>query len=366
MDVLFFLKRRTEFICRFYDTAAESFQETIRKIEAGEAPFEPPYSEDGEPPFLEEWIEADAALEMLGRACVSILSASLNLYFATWEKELGVTWVEGERERAFKKGFLRGYQKCFAEVLKLSWADCPARLDVVEQIILARNRDQHPETIATMRVTHAHADRRKYPQLFFVSEAEQRAFTDPEWAAISWINPAVHVSRDMLLAAIREVEMLAEWLDALITVARFGGQSMQDDRDALQAKAAKLFEFSGCHDPALLAEQFSGHYRYPGDINAGLVVSYKGQRVKAVISRNPGTSSVRLDSDDGSTTVSAANCDSFEVLSDAEPHRLVRLLRIADVVLEFGIDPGTELEFLRALLKSADVGERLSPPMQPS
>jgi len=35
MDVLYFLKERTEFIRRYYDTASEPFQETLRKIEVG-------------------------------------------------------------------------------------------------------------------------------------------------------------------------------------------------------------------------------------------------------------------------------------------------------------------------------------------
>ncbi len=55
MEVLFFLKERTKFIRHFYETAGESFRETKRQIEAGEPPFDnPPYSEDGEPPYLEE------------------------------------------------------------------------------------------------------------------------------------------------------------------------------------------------------------------------------------------------------------------------------------------------------------------------
>lgn len=63
MDVLYFLKERTRFIRYFYETACQPFRETMRKIEAGEEPFEPPYSEDGEPPFLTEWLEADTALD---------------------------------------------------------------------------------------------------------------------------------------------------------------------------------------------------------------------------------------------------------------------------------------------------------------
>ena len=99
MDILFFLKRRTEFIRHFYDTASEPFRETLRKIEAGEIPFEPPYSEDGEPAFQLEWSEAHESLTILGRTCVSMLSASLQLYFKTWERELGVTWQLGERKK---------------------------------------------------------------------------------------------------------------------------------------------------------------------------------------------------------------------------------------------------------------------------
>ncbi len=223
MDVLFFLKERTKFIRYFYETAAHPFHETKRKIEAREAPFDnPPYSEDGEPPFLEEWIEAEEGLEVLGRACISMLSASLQLYFKTWEHELGITWEKGERKRAFKNGFLHGYKACFGEVLHLSWDDCPADFALLEQVVLGRHRDQHPDHISTMRVDHTKKDREKFPQLFFVSEIERAMYIDSETGAITWMNPAVHVSRDKLLAAIMEVERLAEWLDERIVAVRYG------------------------------------------------------------------------------------------------------------------------------------------------
>ena len=223
MDVLFFLKERTKFIRYFYETAGAPFRETMRKIKAGEAPFDnPPYSEDGEPPFLEEWMEADEGLEVLGRACISMLSASLQLCFKTWEHELGVDWEEGERKRAFKNGFLQGYKTNFGQVLHLSWDDCPADFSLLEQVVLARHRDQHPDHIDTMRVGHTDKDREKFPQLFFVSEIEKKMFFDPDMKRISWMNPSVHVSRDMLLAAINEVESLAEWLDERIIAVRYG------------------------------------------------------------------------------------------------------------------------------------------------
>ncbi len=50
----------------------------------------PPYSEDGEPPFLDEWIRAKTSIEITGATCVSMLSEALKLYFKTWERELGL------------------------------------------------------------------------------------------------------------------------------------------------------------------------------------------------------------------------------------------------------------------------------------
>ena len=113
MDVLYFLKERTKVIRCFYTAAGETYREIFRKIEAGEAPFvPPPIGEDGpdsnEPPFLSEWMDADTGLELVGRSCLSILSASLQLYFRQWERELGLSCSAGHA-KSFKQGFLHGY-----------------------------------------------------------------------------------------------------------------------------------------------------------------------------------------------------------------------------------------------------------------
>jgi hypothetical protein len=89
MDVNFFFNERIAFIRQFYDAASYPFVEKKRKIEAEEEPFIPPYSEDGEPPFLDEWIEADESLQVLGYSCISMLSAALQLYLITWANEIG-------------------------------------------------------------------------------------------------------------------------------------------------------------------------------------------------------------------------------------------------------------------------------------
>ena len=76
MDVHFFLSERIGFIRQFYDVASEPFLERQRKIVDGEDPFVPTYSEDSEPPFLTEWLEADESQQILGYSCLSMLNAA--------------------------------------------------------------------------------------------------------------------------------------------------------------------------------------------------------------------------------------------------------------------------------------------------
>jgi hypothetical protein len=57
MDIL--TSSPSGFIRYLYTTASDAFLIIIkRKIEVGEEPYIPPYSEDAEPPFLDEWLEA--------------------------------------------------------------------------------------------------------------------------------------------------------------------------------------------------------------------------------------------------------------------------------------------------------------------
>jgi len=47
------------------------------------------------------------------------------------------------------------------------------------------------------------------------------AYQDPDMAGISWMNPSVRVSREALLKAIGEVEVLAGWLEPQILSLRY-------------------------------------------------------------------------------------------------------------------------------------------------
>jgi hypothetical protein len=164
VDILASLKDRTTFIRDFYNTTSSPFRETMRKIEAGEAPFEPHLAKyEDEPPFTTEWIDANTSLEVLGRVCMSMLSAALKLYFNTWRAHLCIELQPSEKTLFNKHGFLNGYKQLLGERLSIEWSECPTDLGVIEQVILARIRDQHPDSITRQSVTHRREDLRRDP-----------------------------------------------------------------------------------------------------------------------------------------------------------------------------------------------------------
>jgi len=221
LDILHFLKKRTQFIRQFYESAEQPFRETIRRIEEGEEPYYPPFNEDPEPPFLKEWMAANEALEVLGYTCLSMLSSSLQLYFKTWEHKLGIEYEKGERKRIFKGGMLGGYRCFFEQVLQVSWEDCSIDLALIEQITLARNSHQHPENMRTMLANHGSRDLEKYPHPFFMSEIEKQLFADDgDFAGVDRLRPSIHVPREHLIRAIDETETLVTWLEGHLQVFR--------------------------------------------------------------------------------------------------------------------------------------------------
>lgn len=194
IEVLYFLKERTRLIRVYYAKTSQPFREILRKIEAEEEPFVPPYSEDPEPAFLTEWLETRDLLEVTGRSCISMLAASLTLFLRYWERQLGLI-CKDTGEQVFRGGLLNGYRYCFETVSGKSWESCPANLALIEQVLLARNRDQHPEDIWGLYVSHSARDREKYPSLFFVEDAEQHLIHEAGDDS-PWMSARIHVSAE--------------------------------------------------------------------------------------------------------------------------------------------------------------------------
>lgn len=215
MDILFFLKLRTDFIRRHYNVCVAAFLEKKRLIEAAEPPFnDPPYSEDGEPAYLKEWIDADTSIQLVGVSCVSLLSDALKLYLNLLQRRQLRFVFDDQEARRLKKDFLATYRDALGEIFAIDWTGTGIDFAVIEQVLLARNRGQHGTDLTSFHLAHDERTMRKHPVPFFISESELRSLGDAGRSLGGFLAPTIVITRDTLFKAIEEVEKLGEWIEA--------------------------------------------------------------------------------------------------------------------------------------------------------
>lgn len=217
MDIHFFFSQRIGFIRQLYDTSSAPYIERKRKIEAEEEPFVPPYSEDGEPPFLEEWIEADESLHVLAYSCISMLAAALHLYLESWVKQSHTPVETTLKNTVFKKcGWFEGYNAHFTQHFHVAFENSATNLEILKEVILARNRIEHPGSITSIRSQYADSDLKKMNHPFFINENESlsniEACEDSTW----FLPPTLHIDKVQLFQAISEAECFAKWFEVEI------------------------------------------------------------------------------------------------------------------------------------------------------
>jgi hypothetical protein len=219
MDVLYFLKDRTRFIRKFYDVAEGTFAATKRKISDSEPPFdEPPPGfnpEHGEPPFLEEYMEADDGQEFVGQSCVSFLAGSIKLFFDEMRQDL--TRYHGGKLSTFgvkyaqKHGWFAANKKWFADV-GIDFEKSGADLAIVEEVAITRNSAQHQQSITSKNISLRGKQVKRPPFPWFVHEFERHG-VDPESLAdlerFSWM---LSITREKFVRAIDEVDRLCEYI----------------------------------------------------------------------------------------------------------------------------------------------------------
>jgi len=213
VDVRHFLEQRLSFVRQLYTNSAKPFSERKRMIEAKEEPYVPPYSEDSEPAFLSEWLEAEESLQVLGHASVSMLSASFHLYLKTMERELRVP--TGEKYRAdFKRGWFNGYKSYFLNEFNVVFESSKCNLGLLEELVLARNRVQHPEWITSHSTYYSEENLRKLPSPFFIDDRDAELLNEQEGERGWLTQPAIHVTPEKFLSAVSEVARFADWLES--------------------------------------------------------------------------------------------------------------------------------------------------------
>lgn len=212
MDAHYFLKNRAAMIRFFYSEATKRFIEIKRRIEAAEPPYDnPPWDDSGEPPYLKEWIDADTATELLGTASIAMLSDSIKLYFKTLQEHvIGFSFADGKS--AFKRGFVAAHREALREILDTDWSDCPVDFDLIEQIVLTRNRTQHGENLTSFNVTYSEDMLKKHQQPFFIRDEELLMAAAEGEALASLLMPIIRIDGQRLHRAVQEVEALADWI----------------------------------------------------------------------------------------------------------------------------------------------------------
>ena len=216
MDIQFFLKQRANLIRYFYSESVKPFEEIQQKIEARASPFDDPSfgCEGPEPPFLEEWMNAATGIDLVGLSCVSLLSDALKLYFNTLQRRvIGFSFDSHDKQLAKSEGFVALYKKLLGKIFNSDWRESGVSFDVIEQIVLARNRGQHGVDLTSYHVTHDPQTLRKFSSPFFASEWEVKEWEEAGGREDSYFAPSLKVTRNALFDAIFEIEKLADWIE---------------------------------------------------------------------------------------------------------------------------------------------------------
>lgn len=209
MDLMYFLSARLRFIETLWRSSVAPFQETKRKIEAGESPFvDTRRPEDyDEPAFLAQWQEADESILVIGHWCFCMVQASLQAFLRDCIGPLGSLWWSHEELRASlgtKKAasWFERYRLLFLEDLGIDWNQGPVPLSKLEQLNLTRNDLIHNVDTFTMAVERSDGHSEKFPTGLFVDEM---------WFGLS--KDRIRIDKDKLQLASNLVLEFCGWLD---------------------------------------------------------------------------------------------------------------------------------------------------------
>src|SRR5437868_3189862 len=147
MDFLYLLNQHLDFIERFYNAAAAPFETTMRKIEDQENPFVPswpPGDYDG-PEYLEEFMEADECLCVVGSSSLGLLKKALHDYLREFVKR-----EEGPSLGKYKGSWFDKHCGFLEEHTPFRWSNAPVTREQIEQINLSRNDFEHDSMLSSV------------------------------------------------------------------------------------------------------------------------------------------------------------------------------------------------------------------------
>lgn len=214
MSVLPSLIDKLNFIRDFYDTAAEPFVETIRKIDEHEEPFKHFDEEAEEPPFLAQWLDADESLNILGKSCLCLLQNAFVNYLTGFIDNY--TYGRPEEfsgsalSNLYKGNWFKKHREYFLQAYGIDWAKSPVDIGLLEEINFARNDIQHRGTFYDWEHRQNDDYFNRFPASIFADEWERQLFLADDDAR----HPRISVTKDNLLVAVQAIEDFCSYLDA--------------------------------------------------------------------------------------------------------------------------------------------------------
>ncbi|WP_172745791.1 hypothetical protein [Neorhizobium sp. T7_12] len=155
-------------------------------------------------------------MQIVGRSAVSLLSDSLKLYLKALERQVEFHLGEEEKATAKKNGFIAAYKMALGKALDIDWAKCPVRFDVIEQIVLTRNRVQHGDSLWALSARYDPPTLTKHRNLIFANDSELETWMNDGADPGTWLAPQVTITKESLDVAVAEVEKLGDWIEAQI------------------------------------------------------------------------------------------------------------------------------------------------------
>jgi len=212
MDANYFLGCRLDLVEHFYRQAAVPFQATMEAITGGKPPFDsPPYSEDGEPPYEVEYYRERDCLRLLGATSLSSLAGSLQVFLDT------LLTLHGDQAQFLKtssEGGWWGRHQRYYSGCGLDFAQSGANLDLLNDVVLARNSVMHQTYLANESASYRDDDLNKLTRPFFVSESEETLLNGLGDDGTPYLfSPTIEVNAQKLGIAIAEIRRLGRWLE---------------------------------------------------------------------------------------------------------------------------------------------------------
>ena len=205
MQRLRILRSKLDFIRWFFDLTRAPFVEIMRKIEAGENPYQSSISpeDDPEPPFVNEGMDAYYAIQLQGQLCLNLLQRSLLEYLDDTVK-LSQRKAPSKRDNWFKN-----YKQWFLAE-GVDWSASTASLSVIEEMTEARNRVQHgsPGDSHTLIKQQDQNYRDRFPSAQFENNFEARVFRD--------FGPQLHsieLTKEKLQGAVEEILTFSTFIE---------------------------------------------------------------------------------------------------------------------------------------------------------